>query len=258
MPNGLLFHSQPLDWGQLLAHPALLAAGFAIVTLAFFVRAAIGFGSGLVSVALLSLLFPIKQVVPVVLLLDIIAPFYLGIYDLHELRGDELKALLPASLAGLALGSVVLARTDAQSLTTFLGVFILAYVAYALLLRPERLPQISRRWAWPLGTLGGVIGSLYGGGGPPIVAYLQMRHLDKRAFRATFQAIALVDNLLRALMYLLLGLLNLALGTVFLALAPAALLGLYLGNHLHFRIPQRAFLYATLALLAGVGIKYLV
>ena len=247
-----------LQWGQLWGHPALLAGSFLIVVLAFFVRAAIGFGSGLISVALLSLLFPIKQVVPVVLLLDIIAPFYLGIYDLHELRSDELKALLPASLAGLALGSLVLARTDAQSLTTFLGVFILAYVAYALLLRPERLPQVSRRWAWPLGTLGGIIGSLYGGGGPPIVAYLQMRHLDKRAFRATFQAIALVDNLLRAVMYVVLGLLNLALGAVFLALAPAALLGLYLGNHLHFRIPHRAFLYAPLALLASVGIKYLV
>ena len=173
------------------------------------------------------------------------------------MQWPEISWLLPGSLLGLMIGAVILAHTDAQSLTRYLGIFILAYVLYALLIHPERLPKVSRRWALPLGIFGGLIGSLYGGGGPPLVAYLQMRHLQKRAFRATFQAIALIDSIARALMYITLGLLNMTLGIAFLAFIPAVALGLYLGNHLHLRIRQQAFLRATLALLAVVGIKYL-
>ena len=182
----------------------------------------------------------------------------LGAYDLREMQWRELSWLIPGSLVGLAVGAVVLAHTRAQSLTLFLGVFILAYVIYAVAAKPERMPQIGRPWALPLGVFGGIIGSLYGGGGPPLVAYLQMRHLDKRAFRATFQAIALADNVARAGLYVGLGLLTEVLGLVFLLMAPAAAFGLYLGNHLHMRINQRTFLRATLALLTAVGIKYLI
>lgn len=248
----------PLDIAMLSEHRFLFALAVGVVWAAFYVRATIGFGSGLISVALLSLAFPVKAVVPVVLLLDLFGSLMLGAYDLHEMQWPELSWLIPGSVVGLAVGAVVLAHTQAQSLTRFLGVFILAYVAYALLARPERLPQISRVWALPLGVLGGIIGSLYGGGGPPLVAYLQMRRLNKRAFRGTFQAIALADNVLRAGLYTSLGLLNLKLAVVSVVLAPPAALGLYLGNHLHMRINQQTFLRATLLLLTAVGIKYLI
>ena len=255
--TALMPHSMTFRPEDLLHHPALFGAAIAVVFGAFYVRAIIGFGSGLISVAMLSLVFPIKQVVPLVLLLDLLGSIVLGAYDFREMQWPEISWLLPGSVLGLMIGAVILAHTDAQSLTRYLGIFILAYVLYALLIHPERLPKVSRRWALPLGIFGGLIGSLYGGGGPPLVAYLQMRHLQKRAFRATFQAIALIDSIARALMYITLGLLNMTLGIAFLAFIPAVALGLYLGNHLHLRIRQQAFLRATLALLAVVGIKYL-
>lgn len=238
--------------------PALFVFLEVVVFAAFYVRATIGFGSGLISVAFLSLTFPVKEVVPVVLLLDLLGSLLLGAYDLHEMQWRELSWLIPGSIIGLGLGAIVLVHTNAQNLTRFLGIFILAYVVYAIIAKPERMPKVSRGWAFPLGVFGGIIGSLYGGGGPPLVAYLQMRHLDKRAFRATFQAIALADNILRGGLYIGFGLLNWALTLVFVILAPAAALGLYLGNHLHMRINQQTFLRATLALLTAVGLKYLI
>ncbi len=256
--SGGPYRNMQLTITDLLQHPAVLIAAEFAVLAAFYVRATIGFGSGLISVALLSLMFPVKEVVPVVLLLDLVGSVLLGAYDFHEMQWRELSWLIPGSIIGLALGAFALADTDAQSLMRFLGVFILAYVLYAVTARPERMPQISRGWALPLGTLGGLIGSLYGGGGPPLVAYLQMRHLDKRAFRATFQAIALSDNVLRGGLYVGLGLLNLPLTVAFAALSVAAAIGLYLGNHLHMRISQRAFMRGTLLLLTIVGLKYLV
>lgn len=241
----------------LLAQPSLLAAALAVVFAAFYVRATIGFGSGLISVALLTLLFPIKQVVPVVLLLDLAGSVILGAYDVRKMRTQELKWLIPASMIGVLIGAQVLRESPAQHLTASLGVFVIAYVIYAIAVHPERIPRIAPAWALPLGLLGGVIGSLYGGGGPPIVAYLQMRHLDKRAFRATFQAIALLDNMARGATYVALGLLTLPLAATALTLGPAVLAGLALGNRLHLRIRHETFLRATLAVLLIIGLKYL-
>ncbi len=247
-----------LSYATLIQNPLLWAIAGGIILVAFYVRAVIGFGSGLISVALLTLIFPIKEVVPVVLLLDLLGSVLLGAYDFREMRWPELRWLIPGSVIGLAIGSFILADTNAQNLTRFLGVFILAYVVYALVMKPERLPQVALPWGMPLGIFGGVVGSLYGGGGPPIVAYLQMRHLDKRAFRATFQGIALTDNILRAFMYIALALLTWQLMVGFLMLIPPVLLGLWTGNRLHLRINQRAFLMGTLAVLAVVGLKYLI
>ncbi len=253
-----MFSQSSLSFQTLWHEPILWATAAIIVFVAFYVRGVIGFGSGLISVALLTLFFPIKEVVPVVLLLDLLGSVLLGAYDFHEIRWPELRWLVPGSFLGLLVGSYILADSNAQSLTRFLGLFILAYTLYALLLKPERLPRISLRWGLPLGAFGGVIGSLYGGGGPPVVAYLQMRHLDKRAFRATFQGVALTDNVLRLVVYVYLALMNVSLAVGFLMLVPPVLVSLWTGNHLHLRIPQRGFMLATLALLAGVGIKYLI
>ncbi|TQN49614.1 hypothetical protein DLNHIDIE_03022 [Acidithiobacillus thiooxidans ATCC 19377] len=254
---GMNLHAS-LSYATLIHFPLLWAIAGFIILLAFYVRAVIGFGSGLISVALLTLIFPIKEVVPVVLLLDLLGSVLLGAYDFREMRWPELRWLIPGSIIGLAIGSFILADTNAQNLTRFLGVFILAYVVYALAMKPDRLPRISLPWGTPLGIFGGVVGSLYGGGGPPIVAYLQMRHLDKRAFRATFQGIALTDNVLRGFMYVALALLTWQLAIGFLMLIPPVLLGLWAGNRLHLRINQRAFLLGTLGLLTVVGLKYLI
>ena len=250
--------SLALNAGVLLDRPLFWLLASVIVFAAAYVRATIGFGSGLIMVGLLTFLFPIKLVVPLVLLLDIVGSVLLGGYDFKHIRWPELGWLLPGSLAGLALGAWLLHTTPAQHLTLFLGVFLGAYVLYALWVKPERLPRISKPWGLPLGVFGGVIGSLYGGGGPPLVAYFQMRKLDKRAFRATFQGIALIDNIVRSALYVYFGLLGLSLSLAAGLLAPAMALGLWFGNRLHLRISEKAFLRGTLLLLAAISVKYLV
>jgi len=182
----------------------------------------------------------------------------LGGYDFNHIRWPELIWLLPGSLLGLAVGAWLLHTTPAQHLILFLGVFLAGYVLYALWVKPGKLPRIPRPWGLPLGVFGGVIGSLYGGGGHPLVAYLQMRKLDKRAFRATFQGIALVDNIIRIALYVYFGLLGLSLSMAAALLAPAMAVGLWFGNKLHLRISEPAFFRSILLVLATISIKYLI
>lgn len=247
-----------LNAALLLSHPTTWLLSGLVVFSAAYVRATIGFGSGLIMVGLLTIFFPIKLVVPTVLLLDILGSILLSGYDMKEVRWTELRWLIPGNVIGLAFGAWVLYATTAQHLTLFLGVFLAAYVLYAVWVKPQRLPRIGRGWGLPLGAFGGVIGSLYGGGGPPLVAYLQMRKLDKRGFRATFQGIALVSNVTRIAFYVWFGLLSLPLAGVFALLAPAMAAGLWFGNRMHFRISEQAFLRGTLVLLAIIAAKYLI
>ena len=230
---------------------------FAVVLVAFFVRAIIGFGSGLIAVSILVQLLPVRTVVPLVYLLDFAAAVALGAYDFAHVQWQELRLLLPLSLVGVALGAYWLKIADPEAIVGILGVFILIYVAYAFWFRPERLPPIGRLWAIPLGLVGGVLSSLYGGGGPPLVAYLQLRRLDKRAFRATFQTLAFVDASVRGVFYLLLGMLQPAVLQAALWLAPVVALGLLMGNWVHFRVSERLFLNLTLLVLLLAGLRLL-
>jgi len=90
------------------------------------------------------------------------------------------------------------------------------------------------------------------------VAYLQLRRIEKRAFRATFQVIALLDNILRVFTYLGVGLLNIKLFEISLVLIPFAGLGLFGGNKLHMKISNETFMRLTLIFLFLIGIKYLI
>jgi hypothetical protein len=218
----------------------------------------IGFGSGLISVSLLIFFLPIKETVPVVFLLGAVGALALGSYDFKEIAWPEMPWLWVFTILGLIAGALVLKILPAQSVTFILGIFILIYVLYASVTKPEHLPTVARIWGAPLGFLGGVIGSLYGGGGPSIVAYLQMRHLNKRDFRASFQFIAVTDALVRGVLYFFLGFLNIH--TVFTALwlLPAVGIGLLTGNWLHFRIKPKPFQYMVLVVLAIVGLKLVI
>ena len=62
--------------------------------------------------------------------------------------------------------------------------FVITYAIYQLL----PLPALggSRLLAILCGCLGGLVGTLFGTGGPFYVMYLKLRDLDKSVFRATF------------------------------------------------------------------------
>ncbi len=226
-----------------------------IIVAAFAIRGMLGFGSGLISVSFLIFFLPIKLVVPIVFMLDAVASLALGSYDYKQIRWKDMPWLWAFTIVGLIVGAWVLKTLPAQSVTVLLGIFILIYVGYALIAKPERLPLVSRIWGAPLGFMAGLIGSLYGGGGPSIVAYFQMRHLGKRAFRASFQFIAVTDAVIRGALYFLLGLLGSRSAITSAWLLPWMAVGLVSGNFIHFRIDARRFQIVVLLVLAFAGIR---
>ena len=238
--------------------PFDIIIGIIIVLIAFFVRATIGFGSGLISVSLLTIFLPIRITVPAVFILDFLGSIMLGAYDFKEVNWNDLSYLLPATVFGLLSGAYILKYANPQKLTIFLGIFILMYIIYALKVKQDKLPHVKNSMGAPLGFLGGLIGSLYGGGGPPIVAYLQMKHHGKRTFRATFQIVAITDSIFRSVIYASLGLLTIKVLKFSAILIPSLLAGLFWGNKLHFIINQKTFYYLVIIILtiAALGLIF--
>ena len=89
--------------------------------------------------------------------------------------------------------------------------------------------------------------------GPFYVIYMQLRGLDKSAFRATIATIFLLDGTVRVVGYALGGLFHG--GTLWLVVwsLPLMAAGLYVGGHIHTTISQQTFRHAIAALLLLSG-----
>ncbi len=214
--------------------------GYAISVLgvAYFIRGISGFGSGLVAVPLLALVFPLSLVVPFILLLDFTASLVLGGVNFRQVRWGEVKPLLPFGVIGVALGTTMLVSLPKEPLLIGLGVFILVFALRSLLnLHGDKL--VSRWWALPASLTGGTVGGLFGTGGPPYVIYLQHRLKDKGQLRATLSGVFFLEGLFRIGTFVAAGLLVKAEVWQSFALGlPIALAALYGGSHVHTGLSQ--------------------
>ena len=230
--------------------------GAAILTVAYFVRGIAGFGSGLIAIPLLALVMPLTLVVPLVVFLDYAASASHGLSDRQHIQWREILPLLPFSIVGVVAGLYLFTTVDSVMLAHALGIFVLAYALYTLFYKDSNRPA-STIWAVPAGGFGGLVGTLFGTGGPFYVAYLKHRGLPKTQFRATFATIFLLDGAGRLIGYLSSGYFNLE-WLVFTALSlPIMGIGLYLGGHIHTNISQRTFQIAVSILLVISGISLL-
>lgn len=230
------------------------AAG--VLLLAYFIRGISGFGSGLVAVPLLALMFTLPFVVPFILLLDFTASLTLGGLNFRLVRWDEVKPLIPFGAIGVVLGTTMLVNFPKTPLLIGLAIFVLAFALRSLLNLHGEKP-VSRWWAAPASLVGGTVGGLFGTGGPPYVIYLSHRLKDKGELRATFSGVFFLEGVFRIGSFMTAGLLmKPEIWKAYVAGLPIALLALYAGSHVHTGLnqAQMARLIGALLLLSGLSL----
>jgi len=134
-----------------------------------------------------------------------------------------------------------------------LALFVIFFgLRYVFNVHSER--AISRWWSLPTGFGGGLVGAMFGTGGPPYVVYLAHRLHDKTQLRGTLSGLFLLEGSLRVIVFLFMSLIiqENMLRALLLAL-PLMGLGLYLGNKVHLGITQRQQLAIIGALLLVSG-----
>lgn len=227
-----------------------------IIFVAYVVKGLSGFGSGLVAIPFLALLFPLKFIVPVFGLLSYGGTVMQSLQLRKQVVWRDLLPLVPFSIAGISTAVWLLVNVETQWLILALGIFVLLYSAYSLL--SIHNSRGSRYWAILAGSFGGLVGALFGTGGPFYVAYLKMRQLDKGSFRATIAMVFLIDGGTRMFAYASNGLFTEQALTLVAFMIPVLFAGMYVGHHLHIKITAEKFsqIISLLLFFSGVMLIY--
>ena len=231
-------------------------AQFAVVAGAIFLSALVtsvaGFGFGLMSVPLISLVIDLHSAVIVSSIVGVIGN---GVQTLEYrgVRDRELaKRLCLASIVGLPFGYAIYASVSDSALRIALGIAVV--IAVVALSRGLNLTHIGVSMDWVLGFLSGVLNSSISTSGPPLVFDLQARHLAPTTFRATIQYIFLVSGTVGLVIFAVGGKIDQEVLVAGLISVPALFLGLAAGVPLRSRFsPERFRVLVLVLLLAGAA-----
>ncbi|PVV25939.1 MAG: hypothetical protein B6D79_07905 [gamma proteobacterium symbiont of Ctena orbiculata] len=230
------------------------AAG--VIGVAYLVRGIAGFGSGLIAIPLLALMMPLTIAVPLIVFLDYIASASHGIKHREAIQWKEIVSLLPFAIAGVLTALFIFQSVDMEALKMGLGCFVLLFAIYSLFSFSGKT-LISSLWSVPAGSMGGIIGTLYGTGGPFYVMYLKFRNIEKTQFRATFATIFLLDGAGRLAGYVYSGFFSMDLVLMMAVAIPLMVIGMFIGGHIHTNMSQQTFQRAISMLLVFSGLALL-
>jgi uncharacterized protein len=235
----------------LFAVPAVVFAGIS--------KAGFASGAAFAATAVLALAvepqLALGFMLPLLLLIDAATlPPYWRKWDWPAAR-----LLILGSLPGTALGIWLYSLADADALRMLIGVIAVGFVVF----------QLARARGWlhtaaqAAGTGAGLAAGAAAGftsfvshaGGPPLAIYLIALGLAKTASQATTVVVFLVMNLMKVVPYAVLGLFTAETLLANLLLAPAALLGAWLGVRAHRIVPEPLFVALSHALLVATGAK---
>ena len=235
-----------------------LAGGTWIIFLAFLTRSLTGFGSALISVPLLALLFDLTFVVPLESVLEVGFTVLLISKVYPKIHKRTLLPMIGGAALGTLLGTHFLRTLGDVVLKRALGVFVILFALYFWReKREERGGNLSANWGVLAGAGGGALGGLFGTSGPPFVAYLAYKLKEKEVLRASLIGMFAFDYAWRTTVFAFSGLLTVELLTFALYLTPALIFGTIAGHRIHVRITGGQFRKTVAGILFISGILLL-
>lgn len=191
---------------------------------------------------LLMLFLDPKLVIPASCLLGTVAVLSLVVKLWKQAKKELLLTLLIGNFIGVIIGTygLVVLKSDLirRVFAVLVALFAVQMFFERLYLSKPRLPNIVGVLA---GWLGGLVGSLFGMGGPPVVWYLNRQTPDKSEFRATLISYFAFSTPWMLIVY---GYADLFTGEVItfaLYMLPAVIAGIIVGHLLHLRISKVLF-----------------
>jgi len=241
--------------------PVFYALAIPVVILFGISKGGFGGGLGILSVPILSLV--ISPLHAVAILLPVLC--FIDLFGLWAYRGqwdhDNLKILVPASILGIIIGTLLFSFMSADFFRILLGgiaiLFTLDYWTQGLRkIRPESSkPDLLKGGA--AGITAGFTSFIAHSGGPPISMYLLPQRMHRTRFVATTVLLFTVINYVKLVPYTWLGLIHTDKLQTSAILIPFATAGFLAGVWLHKKVSDTIFYRVCYVLLFVVGIKLL-
>ena len=237
--------------------PATLLVTMVAIFVIAFMKGAFGGGFAIVGVPLLALVMdPIETGGLLALLFVVMDLFALRYWSPSTWSKPDLKALIPALVVGIGIGTWLLGVLDRQAVAVLIGgvtlVFALRWFAGgARVVRRER----SFAGAAVAGTMSGITTMVAHSGGPPLAMYLLRLGLPKSIYAGTTSLFFTAGNLLKLLPWLWLGSLAGAPWLLMLLVLPAVPMGVWAGWRLHGKLDRATLFRVLYGLLVAVSLK---
>lgn len=228
--------------------PGLSSSSYALALLGAF---ALGFskmgfpGLAMVNVLIMADLFGAKESVGIILPLLVLCDLIIfPIYRKHA-TWSQIGPLLLPSLAGIVLGWLLLDAISNLQARRLLG-FLILFMAALQLLRQYRTGLLThlhstKGFLWGSGITIGFATMLANAAGPVYAIYALVSQLSKNAFLGIGARLFLVLNIVKVPFNVELGILHRQSLQLDAALAPALILGIFVGRYAISRVPERIF-----------------
>lgn len=215
-----------------------------------------GFGATVIALALGIQLYPLEQLLPVFVPLNLCLSGWLALRGRgHVERRLLLARILPWMGLGLAVGLVLFESASHELLRRSFGAFVVTLAALELwrLARERETAELPPPLASAALLGAGVMHGLFSSGGPLLVWALGRSLPNKRAFRATLACVWLVLGSALTAAYALHGRVGARSLAATAALVPVLAVATGAGEWAHERLDERRFRVAVYGLLLAAG-----
>nr|WP_246495647.1 sulfite exporter TauE/SafE family protein [Ameyamaea chiangmaiensis] len=217
------------------------------------VRGFCGFGFALLVVMSASFVLPTKDIVPGMLLLEVVA----GLRLLPSIRGHvhwrSIAIIIAAATVATPAGAFILRVAPAAAMQ--FGVSILVLLACGMLASGRRLTRMPTTPETAMtGAVAGLLNGSVGLAGPPVILFFLGSPLALEAGRASIIATFLAIDAVALPTMAMLGLFGRTTLLFALGSLPALVVGLAIGARMHDRVDQARARTVVLAVLAAMAV----
>lgn len=229
-----------------------LIFGILVIFFAGFIQGVTSFGFALVSLPLLSFFLPLRQVVPMIVVLSFFTNIAILLNSYKHLAIRKITLLVISGIAAVPVGSSLLFYVDEAVLKMAAGGLIVLFSA--VMLSGKTFPVRNEKAGFvTVGLTSGLLNGSISMSGPPVALFLSNQGTDKMAFRANLTFYALILNAVTLMSYFYNGVLDGAVAGTLIWAIPAMVVGVLLGIRVGSRLEEALFRKLVLALIIVSG-----
>lgn len=212
-----------------------------------------GFGFALAAVPALTLVATPVEVVPCVMVLQVVAGVQLIGRTWQDVDWKAVRPLLVTALIGTPLGTIALDGIPADPMRALIGVIVLGAVAVLLAgVRAHREPALATRLG--IGALSGLLNGSTAMAGPPVILYFLATQRSAASSRASLLTYFFVLSVAGSLSVAAAGLVTWRTLLLAALMFPALTIGNALGDRLFTRAPSELYRRVAIAVLLGLAL----
>lgn len=232
---------------------AYLLLGIVVVLAAGFIQGLTSFGFALISMPILAAIMPLRQAVPIVVILSLCTNVAVLVSCFRFVDLKKIWLLILSSLLAAPVGTHLLLFLDGNVLKVITGGLII--IVGGILLSGKSFPIRHDKLAFvPVGALSGLLNGSISMSGPPVALFLSNQGVDKETFRANITAYGICLNVVTLISYLYSGLLSKQLLTYTSWFVPSMFLGVWLGIRALRKLDEKWFKKMALWIIILSGI----